>query len=212
MCLYRRKNLLKTLATIFVSMFSLSSIPQPALAQVVVKDIGIKLGIGDTIPEALWKFPLQTVNHPSGRKTISLNEYRKSDLLILDFWATWCGSCLNSLRKLKEIDLPKSVSILPVTAQSEKDIESSKAMSYWFKDYRPFSVTEDSILTGYFGVQSVPDIIWIKDNKVMAITSARYLDFENILKAQVDDWSTVISKPDRISGKQSNIQGKGGAF
>src|SRR5690606_11186126 len=44
------------------------------------------LQIGDTIPEALWQLPLQVVNHPKGKDTITLNDYRDKKLIILDFW------------------------------------------------------------------------------------------------------------------------------
>ncbi|WP_257667471.1 hypothetical protein [Parapedobacter tibetensis] len=45
------------------------------------------LQIGDTIPEALLNLPLQVVNHPEGKETITLADY-KGKLIILDFWAT----------------------------------------------------------------------------------------------------------------------------
>src|SRR5690606_33195356 len=44
------------------------------------------LQIGDTIPEALWSLPLQVINHPEGKDTITLNDYRDKKLIILDFW------------------------------------------------------------------------------------------------------------------------------
>src|SRR5690606_34739823 len=45
------------------------------------------LSIGDTIPDAVWNLPLWVVNHPDGKDTIKLDDYRNEKLLVLDFWA-----------------------------------------------------------------------------------------------------------------------------
>src|SRR5690606_20797345 len=60
------------------------------------------LQIGDTIPEELWNLPLQVVNHPDGKDTITLNDYRDKKLIILDFGGTICPPCIASLRHLEE--------------------------------------------------------------------------------------------------------------
>src|SRR5690606_23251256 len=44
------------------------------------------LRIGDPIPEAGWHMPLPVVNHPKGKDTVTLHDYR-DQLIILDFWA-----------------------------------------------------------------------------------------------------------------------------
>ncbi|MCT1524796.1 efflux RND transporter permease subunit [Sphingobacterium hotanense] len=54
------------------------------------------LNIGDQIPDALWNTPLQVVNHPQDKKNITLADY-KGKLIILDFWSTWCGTCVAAL-------------------------------------------------------------------------------------------------------------------
>src|SRR5690606_33441091 len=75
------------------------------------------LQIGDTIPEALWHLPLQVVNHPEGKDTITLNDYRDTKLIILDFWATWCVPCIKSLGKLDSLQkqFGEELTVLPAT-------------------------------------------------------------------------------------------------
>ena len=114
----------KALALIvyFVSMFSLLSQAQPAKAQAVTRDIRErKLEVGDTIPKVLWELPFQTVNHPSGKKNILLQDFQKK-LIILDFWATWCGSCISAFPKTKRIEkqFSENLQIIPITTQDQK--------------------------------------------------------------------------------------------
>src|SRR5690606_14220301 len=84
------------------------------------------LQIGDTIPEWLWQKPLQVVNHPEGKKIITLNDYR-GKLIILDFWATWCSNCLAKIKELHLINSEDShadIAIISVSTQKAKEIET----------------------------------------------------------------------------------------
>src|SRR5690606_22173725 len=57
-----------------------SAEPRTAEGQIEIKPHKI----GDTIPEELWNLPMQVVNHPTGKDTITLNDYRDKKLIILD--------------------------------------------------------------------------------------------------------------------------------
>ena len=68
----------------------------------------------------------------------------KSDLLILDFWATWCGPCKK---------------IAP-------DVE---ALAEEYKDQviiGKCDVDDNDELTGKFGVRNIPTVLFIKDGEV----------------------------------------------
>ena len=51
------------------------------------------LKIGDAIPATVWTTPLQVVNAPQKTTTLSAD---KGKLILLDFWNTWCSSCLKN--------------------------------------------------------------------------------------------------------------------
>ncbi len=145
--------------------------------------------IGDTIPEAIWKMPLQVINHPQGKKIITLNEYRNKKLIILDFWATWCSPCVASLdngvliynkHRNEMMLLPVASFDIPTNPMAENLMKE--------KGWRVPSVfDQDQFLykhvfpppTG----SGIPHMVWIKDGRVLAVPGTEYATEENIIKA-----------------------------
>ncbi|WP_169305544.1 TlpA family protein disulfide reductase [Sphingobacterium alkalisoli] len=72
--------------------------------------------LGDSIPDSIWDLPLQVVNEKSGRRIVTLREYQHKDLIVLDFWATWCSPCVKALDHLNELqqDYGQQLMVLPV--------------------------------------------------------------------------------------------------
>jgi thiol-disulfide isomerase/thioredoxin len=127
---------------------------------------GQALRVGDAIPDELWDLPLQVVNHPSGKQSITLSEY-KDKLIILDFWATWCAPCLKGLTKLDSIQkiYPAQLAVIPLTYESAQKAEPTLAKRKWTLS----SVINDTLLKAYFPHKSIPHQIFIKDGKVLSI-------------------------------------------
>lgn len=120
------------------------------------------LHIGDKIPDALWDIPLQVVNHPDGRETITLGEY-KDKLIILDFWATWCTPCIRNFPKLHALqdEFGDKIKVLAVTDQDSETIRKFFQTGAGKEYTYVHSVLEDRVLSGYFPHRIVPHIVWI---------------------------------------------------
>jgi len=133
----------------------------------IVVDSIKPLTIGDRIPETLWNLPLKVVNHPEGKDTITLQEYR-GKLIILDFWATWCSYCLLSLPELSTIQglYSDQVEVLMVNTLSTRD-STSKIVDFFrnrtdlFPHAKIPSVVSDQVLKSYFPHQYIPHYIVI---------------------------------------------------
>ncbi|WP_313532948.1 TlpA family protein disulfide reductase [Sphingobacterium athyrii] len=174
------------LSVLCFSMFSLS-------AQTPRKDSGAgglnhitALKIGDTIPEALWNRPLQVVNHPSGKDEITLNDYRDKKLIILDFWATWCGSCISGMAKVKEIQraLNNDFAVLPITDQHSKEVTDAFDRIELLKQSNFGSIVEDSLFANYFPHRMIPHTVWLAPSgKILAITDGKDVEEKSILQA-----------------------------
>lgn len=156
------------------------------------------LTIGDSIPEELWHIPLQVTNHPNGKDTITLNDYR-GKLIILDFWATWCGACISKFPKLHDLqtEFGDKIKVLGVTK------ENSEKINHFFKkgigkEY-PYinSVFNDVVLSQYFPHRIVPHIAWISSSgEILNITSSIEVSRDNIQTILNDNSPQMRTKAD----------------
>ncbi|WP_140937592.1 TlpA family protein disulfide reductase [Sphingobacterium lumbrici] len=141
------------------------------------------LQIGDTIPEKLWNLPLQVVNHPGGKDTITLNDYRDKKLIILDFWATWCAPCVKSIIKWDSIATryPNELAALGVHIGEKDNLSVYMNERDWVLP--SISEKSSSMLSDVFYTRPVVSrIVWISDNKVMAITGLKGYNIEEVEK------------------------------
>src|SRR5699024_2019923 len=115
-----------------------------------------------TIPEELWHMPLQVVNHPEGKESITLGDY-KDKLIILDFWATWCAPCIKGFPKLNKLqnEFGDKVKILSVTTEDKEKIYTFFNTGAGKEHPYINSVVDDKVLSTYFPYKTVPHVVWI---------------------------------------------------
>lgn len=174
-----------SLIIIFCVLFSCLTV-LPVSGQEAVGLNKIKpLQIGDTIPEELWDMPMQVINHPEGKDTIALNDYR-GKLIILDFWATWCGSCVKAFPKLDSLNFSLKEDIQFVLVNSiEGTGDSYEKVGTFISNLEsaislPF-VVNDKVLKQVFPRKFIPHYVWIgKEGVVRAITSSQEVTRDNI--------------------------------
>jgi len=116
------------------------------------------------------------LNHTS--QSIKLSDYAE-DLLILDFWAKHCGSCVVGFYKLDSLRqiFGSRMKVLLVNSwykDDEKVITEflKKRELKWGKRFPFPTAIQDSVLRRLFPYREIPHYIWIYNNKVVAITSS----------------------------------------
>lgn len=160
------------------------------------------LKVGDKVPEVFWN---QTHNvYEDGKLSVkNLLEF-KDRLLILDFWATWCGSCINKFPKLIALEkmFEQKLSVMLVNSTWTKDNldKISSRLTGKLPPYNKYnlsSVVTDSTIIKYFPHNVMPHYIWIMNNEVKAITSSEFISDSNI-KSLFERNDELIKRKEKI--------------
>ncbi len=172
------------------------------------------LQIGDTIPEALWQLPLQVVNHPDGRDTITLNDYRDKKLIILDFWATWCKSCIEGFPKLAAFQkkYENDLGVLLVNAKQTGD-DSSRIDQLFsrYSNLHDYSLglpylSLDTVFQTLFPHRVLPHMVWLSgDGIYLVATYSSALTSANIESASSGNVKGIHMKHDMQVGTSEEI-------
>ncbi len=150
------------------------------------------LKIGDTVPEEAWSAPMQVINHPENKKTITLSEH-KDQLVLLDFWATWCASCLKNFPKMHDLEkqFEGRIKIIPVTEESSAILNKFFSTPNGKRYSNTSSVKEDKILHQLFPHKAVPYIVWIKNGKMINTTDAEQVTAQTVSEILTDQNSSL---------------------
>jgi thiol-disulfide isomerase/thioredoxin len=141
------------------------------------------LSIGDHVPDILLN---NMINYHAAQAKLS--DFR-GKILVLDFWATWCGSCINHFESVNKIQqhYQNELRILLVNSKRDRDTRE-KIINLFERKGRDFasgfpfpSVYNDTILTALFPHYSIPHYVWIGKNGIIkAITAAEELTESNV--------------------------------
>ena len=107
------------------------------------------LGVGDEAPDF-------SAADLTGRPIV-LSEFRGRKVVVLDFWATWCGPCLLAMPGLQEVHEEfsgRGVEILAVNLGEDPEIIQGflDENGYTF----PVVADQDFAIGGLFGVSGIP--------------------------------------------------------
>lgn len=120
------------------------------------------------------------------------------DIIILDFWATWCGPCIDGLPKMKEIEdtTDGRVKVLAITSEKESRIKSFLSLQ---QHDLTFVLDTTRSINDYFPHATVPHyVILDKAKRVKAITHGKHVTVENITKLLNNEEVDIPMKKEKL--------------
>lgn len=136
------------------------------------------------------------------KKERQLYEFEE-ELLILDFWATWCGPCIQAFPKMEKIQskFKDRVKILAITDDPKERIEV-------FLKNRPLNFTvaidENRKINDYFKHKVIPHyVILDQDRTVIAIVDGDFITEGNIAKLLAGEEVAFTEKKEKLDFDES---------
>lgn len=185
-----------------------------AKAQNYVAPTTIK--IGDKMPDVLLTHILN-----SRYKSAKLSDF-KGKLIIVDFWAVWCGSCVKAIPELDSLQraFPDKLQVLLVNPK--KEVNSEKQVNTTIARINAWSATKlivpivfkDTAISKYFNFLSIPACAWIgPDGRLIAFTEGGQVTAANIEKVinrekldlpVKDDYAFYLAKHKKIPEREAS--------
>lgn len=144
------------------------------------------LMVGDKLPASFWE--QKHAFYQDGKTTTQTLAQHKGKLLVLDFWATWCGSCINKFRtiELLQAQYKQDVVFLLVNTNNTRDNAEKidqllSGKKYNSNPYQLASIFNDDYINQLFPHGFMPYYVIISPNaEVRAIVPAELLNAANI--------------------------------
>lgn len=165
----------------------------------------LEITVGQAVPEYLWDKPFKSLSVAQthqGRDfvpdVLRLRDF-KGRLIILDFWATWCGACIANFPKAKKLESLFKDKLSFVLVNNELPEKSEALLTKRLQENNELFhyINADTLLNKLFFKRLIPHYVWIDANGiVVAATGPDEVNEKNISLALAGMVSRIASTPD----------------
>ncbi|MDR2282523.1 MAG: TlpA family protein disulfide reductase [Sphingobacterium sp.] len=143
--------------------------------------------VGDKLPPEFWT--KEHILYRKGDTTRITLEHLRGKPFIIDFWATWCGTCIQNFEKIHDFRKAVHNQIDVVLVNSDLKNDDLKKIGKVISDSSHFvgdigqSIVFDTYLKKMFPHQAIPRYIWIDHtDRIRAITGFDFVTLDQIQK------------------------------
>jgi thiol-disulfide isomerase/thioredoxin len=165
-----------------------------------------QLNIGDVIPEEMMSMLFTSVTE--GKTNVDSFSFTqaKNRPIILDFWSTWCGSCIDGLQKILSFTKGKHIHVFGVTNQNHDIIQNFFNTNNTFSNSNFTTIVSDTLLKTYFPHVGIPHLIWINSKGIIVgITGSKEVKLDDVLEFLETDQINLGLKSELVKNHRSTI-------
>lgn len=136
------------------------------------------LRVGDTVPDVRFS---NVLNYKSS--SLKISDF-KNKVVVLDFWATWCSSCLAKFPEERELGRRMGDTLQIILVNAKNTHNTHEKVALFFEERRHLydfpSIDEDTVLCKLIPGYTVPRFAWIINNRIVALPEPEELTEANI--------------------------------
>ncbi|ULQ55446.1 redoxin domain-containing protein [Flavihumibacter rivuli] len=156
-----------------------------------------QLGIGDKLP------PINVKVLKNGKLEVKpISVYYEKGGMILSFWATWCSSCIHSIKKINgQIKSSSStVNILPITYEDASTVDRFVKVNPILKTLDlEYSVEDNALMGKLIEFKKLPHEVWVDRNGIIkAITGTEAVSSQSLALLSKGEDINVVMKTDNL--------------
>lgn len=153
-----------------------------------VQDLFQALKPGDKMPESFWDMPMELDDFKGKKSNFKFGDM-KGRIIIFDFWATTCKSCIENIPHMEQIQgkYPDQLAIILVNSKRNRDTPGriNATMKRYKEQYKYdiglFTILDDTLLTTLFPHNAIPSTAWINQEGIyMGNTMSNEVNEQNL--------------------------------
>lgn len=150
--------------------------------------MGIMLGLSISInAQSFLETRLKNV---TGNQSSILKEAGENEIIVLDFWATWCKPCVKSIPKISELAKEYSsqgVSFIGINADSPRNLAKVRPFVKTHRIKYPVLLDTDQELMNELMINAYPTFLILnKEGKILFTHRGFSNGDEKLLKKELD--------------------------